>query len=77
MAARTRAHVVAVGVALAGLVLAGCANASVLDRTPSSEDSLARVQGAAARVTQAGSARFSMTERTIFAGEQVAARAAW
>jgi hypothetical protein len=76
MAARTRAHVVAIGVALAGLVLAGCANASVLDRTPSSEDSLARVQGAAARVTQAGSARFSMTVRTIFAGEQVAASTA-
>jgi hypothetical protein len=76
MAARTRAHVVAIGVALAGLVLAGCANASVLDRTPSSEDSLARVQGAAARVTEAGSARFSMTVRTIFAGEQVAASTA-
>jgi len=76
MAARTRTHVVAIGVALAGLVLAGCANASVLDRTPASEDSLARVQGAAARVTEAGSARFSMTVRTIFAGEEVAASTA-
>jgi hypothetical protein len=73
MAARAGTHVVAIGAVLAGLVLAGCANASVLDRTPSSEDSLARVQGAAAKVTEAGSARFSMTVRTIFAGEQVAA----
>jgi hypothetical protein len=76
MAARARTRLVAIGAALAGLVLAGCADASVLDRTPASEDSLARVQGAAARVTQAGSARFSMTERTSFAGEQVAASTA-
>jgi len=76
MAARTRAHVVAIGAALAGLVLAGCANAPVLDRTPASEESLARVQGAAAKTTQAGSARFSMTVRTIFAGEEVAASTA-
>jgi hypothetical protein len=75
MAARAGTHVVAIGAVLAGLVLAGCANASVLDRTPP-EDSLARVQGAAAKVTQAGSARFSMTVRTSFAGEQVAASTA-
>jgi hypothetical protein len=76
MAARTGTRVVAVGVGLAGLVLAGCANAPVLDRTAASEESLARVQGAAAKVTEAGSSRFSMTVRTIFAGEQVAASTA-
>ena len=75
MAARTRTHVVVIGAALAGLVLAGCANAAVLDRA-SPEDSLARVQGAAAKVTEAGSARLSMTVRTIFAGEEVAASTA-
>src|SRR6266545_2014645 len=76
MAARAGTHVVAIGAVLAGLVLAGCANASVLDRTRASEDSLARVQGVAAKVTEAGSARFSMTVRMIFAGEQVAATTA-
>ena len=75
MAARTRTHVVVIGATLAGLVLAGCANAAVLDRA-SPEDSLARVQGAAAKVTEAGSARLSMTVRTIFAGEEVAASTA-
>jgi hypothetical protein len=75
MAAWTGTYVVAIGVALAGLVLAGCANAPVLHRT-SAEDSLARVQGAAATTTQARSARFSMTVRTSFAGEQVPASTA-
>ena len=73
MGARTRLRVVAIGTALAGLVLAGCANAAVLHRPAPPEDSLARVQGAAAKVTEARSARFSMTVRTIFAGEQVPA----
>jgi hypothetical protein len=76
MAARIGTHVVAIGAALAGLVLAGCANSPVLHRTPTSEESLARVQGAAATTTQARSARFSMTVRTSFAGEQVPASTA-
>ena len=76
MAARTRTKEVTLGAALAGLLIAGCANPSTLDRTASPEDSLARVQGAAARVTEAKSSRFSMTVRTIFAGEQVAAATA-
>lgn len=76
MALRTGAHVVGIGAALAGLVLAGCANAPVLDRSPASEESLARVQSAAAKVTEARSARLSMTVRTIFAGEQVPASTA-
>ncbi len=76
MGTRTRTHVVAVGAALAGLVLAGCANPTTPHPTPAPEDSLARVQGVAAKVTEAGSARFSMTVRMIFAGEQVAATTA-
>src|SRR6266704_354009 len=50
MTARTRRHVVAIGTVLAGLVLVGCANPEALDRTTTPEDSLARVQGAAAEV---------------------------
>ncbi|HZD72338.1 MAG TPA: hypothetical protein VE776_00340 [Actinomycetota bacterium] len=73
MTARTRTSV-AIGTVLAGLVLAGCANPEALDRTP--EDSLARVQGAAAKVTQARSARLSMTITSTFAGESVAASTA-
>ncbi|HZA82459.1 MAG TPA: hypothetical protein VFC13_13475 [Actinomycetes bacterium] len=42
MAARTGTYVVAIGIALAGLVLVGCANAPALHRTPASEESLAR-----------------------------------
>src|SRR6266545_2424563 len=76
MTARTRSHVVAIGTVLAGLVLVGCANPERLDRTTTPEDSLARVQGAAAKVTEARSARLSMTMRTTFAGEQVAASTA-
>src|SRR6266545_4542093 len=53
MTARTRSHVVAIGTVLAGLVLVGCANPERLDRTTTPEDSLARVQGAAAKVTEA------------------------
>jgi hypothetical protein len=75
MAAPTRFHAVAVG-AMAGLVLAGCANAAVLQRTETPQDALARVQATAAKVIQAKSARFSMTVRTIFAGEQVPATTA-
>jgi hypothetical protein len=61
-----------IGTLLAGLVLAGCATPETIDRT-TPEDSLARVQGAAAKVTEARSARISMTMVTTFAGEQVAA----
>jgi outer membrane murein-binding lipoprotein Lpp len=73
LAARTRTHVVSIGVALAALVLAGCANAAVLDRTATPQEALARAQGAADKVTEAESARLAMTQRTIFAGEDVAA----
>lgn len=73
MTARTRSHFVAIVSVLAGLVLVGCANPEALDRTTTPEDSLARVQGAAAKVTEARSARLSMTMQTTFAGEQVAA----
>jgi hypothetical protein len=73
MTARTRADVVAIGTVLAGLILVSCANPEALDRTTTSEDALARVQGVAAKVTEARSARFSMTVRTTFAGEEVVA----
>jgi hypothetical protein len=76
MTARTRSRVVAIGTVLAGLVLVGCATPGTLDRTTTPEDSLARVQGAAAKVTEARSARLSMTMRTTFAGEQVPASTA-
>jgi hypothetical protein len=76
MTARTSGHVVAIGIVLAGLILVGCANPEALDRTTTPEDSLARVQGVAARVTEARSARLSMTVRTTFAGEEVAASTA-
>jgi hypothetical protein len=73
MATRVRTRGVAIAAALAGLVLAGCANAAVLQRPATSRDALARVQGAAAKVTEARTARFSMVSSTIFAGEPVAA----
>jgi len=73
MTARTRSHVVAIGTVLAGLILVGCATPEALDRTTTPEDSLARVQSVAAKVTEARSARLSMTMRMTFAGEQVAA----
>lgn len=73
MATRIRAKGVAIAAALAGLVLTGCANAAVLQRPTTPEDALARVQGAAAKVTEARTARFSMVSSTIFAGEPVAA----
>lgn len=79
MKAPTRIHAAAVGAALAALValvLAGCANAAVRQRTETPPDALARVQGAAAKVVEARSARFSMTVRTIYAGEQVPASTA-
>lgn len=76
MTARTRSHVVAIGTVLAGLVLVGCARPEALDRTTTPEESLARVQGAAAKVTEARSARLSMIMRTTFAGEEVAASTA-
>jgi hypothetical protein len=76
MTAPTRSHVAAIGAVLAGLVLVGCANPEALDQTTTPEDSLARVQGAAARVTEARSARLSMTMTTTFAGEEVAASTA-
>jgi hypothetical protein len=72
MSARSTRHVLAIGTLLAGLVLGGCATPETIDRT-TPEDSLARVQGAAAKVTDARSARISMTMTTTFAGEQVAA----
>jgi hypothetical protein len=56
---------------LAGLVLVSCANPEGLDRTTTPEDPLARVQDVAAKVTEARSARLSMTMRTTFAGEDV------
>jgi hypothetical protein len=56
MTARTRSHV-AIGTVLAGLILVGCADPGALDRTATPEDALARVQGAAAKVTEARSAR--------------------
>jgi hypothetical protein len=75
MSAWSRRHVFVIGTLLAGLILAGCGNPETIDRrTP--EDSLARVQGAAAKVTEARSARISMTMTTTFAGEQVAASTA-
>src|SRR5262245_38987163 len=74
MAARSSFPVAVV--ALAGLVLAGCAEAPVQERIASPEESLARVQAVEARVTQAKSARLSMTVRTSFAGEEVAASTA-
>lgn len=73
MATRIRTKGVAIAAALAGLVLTGCANAAVLQRPTTPEDALARVQGAAAKVTEARTARFSMVSSTIFAGEPVAA----
>ena len=76
MTARTRNHVIAIGTVLAGLILVGCANPEALDQTTTPEDSLARVQGAAARVIEARSARISMTMTTTFAGEEVAASTA-
>src|SRR6266542_608826 len=76
MTARTRSHVVAIGTVLAGLVLVGCANPERLDRTTTPKNSLARVQSAAAKITEARSTRLSMTMRTTFAGEQVAASTA-
>jgi hypothetical protein len=73
MATRIRAKGVAIATALASLVLAGCANAAVLQRSTTPEDALARIQGAAAKVTEARTARFSMVSSTTFAGEPVAA----
>jgi hypothetical protein len=73
MAARPMSCVAAVVAALAALVLGGCAKAPMLDRTPSPEESLARIQATAAMVTEAKSARLSMSARTIFAGEDVPA----
>ncbi|HEX8858602.1 MAG TPA: hypothetical protein VGC06_05805 [Actinomycetes bacterium] len=73
MTARIRSQVVAIGAVLAGLILVGCADPQALDRTATPEDSLARVQGAAAKVTEARSARLSMTVKNTFAGERVAA----
>lgn len=70
--ARSTRHALVIGTLLAGLVLAGCATPETIDRT-TPEDSLARVQDAAAKVTEARSARISMTMTTTFAGEQVAA----
>ena len=75
MTARLTSHV-AIGTVLAGLILAGCADPGALDRTATPEDALARVQGAAAKVTEARSARLSMTAKTTFAGEQVPASTA-
>jgi hypothetical protein len=75
MTARTSSHV-AIGTVLAGLILVGCADPGALDRTATPEDALARVQGAAAKVTEARSARLSMTMKTTFAGEQVPASTA-
>jgi hypothetical protein len=75
MSVRSRRHVFVTGTLLAGLILGGCANPETIDRT-TPEDSLARVQGAAAKVTAARSARISMTMTTTFAGEQVAASTA-
>lgn len=49
MAAPNRIHAVAVLGALAGLVLAGCANAAVLRRTETPQEALARVQASAAK----------------------------
>jgi hypothetical protein len=69
---RSTRHALVIGSLLAGLILAGCATPETIDRT-TPEDSLARVQGAAAKVTEARSARISMTMTTTFAGEQVAA----
>jgi hypothetical protein len=66
----------AISAALAGLVLAGCANAAVLQRSETPQQALARVQATAAKVIEAKSARFSMTVRMIFAGEQVPASTA-
>jgi hypothetical protein len=71
--ARGGAHVVAFGIVLAGLVLVGCADPARVDRTETPQDALARVQGVTAKVTEARSARLSMTMRTIFAGEDIAA----
>jgi len=77
MAARTRAtHIVAIGAVLAGLVLAGCAAPAAVRRTPTPEEALALVQGTAAKVTEARTARLSMTVRMIFAGEDVPANTA-
>jgi hypothetical protein len=76
MAAATRTHAVAVLGALAAPVLAGCANAAVLQRTETPQEALARVQATAAKVVEARTARFSMTVRTIFAGEQAPATTA-
>lgn len=72
MSVRSSRHVLVIGTLLAGLILAGCATPETIDRT-TPEDSLARVQGAAAKVTEARTARISMTMTTTFAGEQVAA----
>lgn len=76
MPAHRRPFVVAIVAALACLVLAGCANAPVLDRSVTPAESLARIQATAARVTEARSARLSMSVRTTFAGEEVAASTA-
>jgi hypothetical protein len=76
MAARTRTCLLRTAGVLAGLVLAGCANAAELEHTATPEDALGHVQAVAAKVTKARSAKLSMTERTIFAGEQVAATTA-
>jgi hypothetical protein len=76
MTARCGARLLALGSALAGLVLAGCANPAVREPGATPEEALARVQGAAAKVTEARSARLSMTARTTFAGEQIAASTA-
>jgi hypothetical protein len=78
MGARVPARVAAIRPALAGLVLVltGCANAAVLQRTATPAGALARVQGAAAKVTEARSARFSMTVLMVFAGEEVPATTA-
>jgi LppX_LprAFG lipoprotein len=75
MSVRSTRHVLVIGTLLAGLILAGCATPETIDRT-TPEDSLARVQGAAAKVTEARSARISMTMTTTFAGEQVPASTA-
>jgi hypothetical protein len=72
MSARSSRRILVIGTLFAGLILAGCATPETIDHT-TPEDSLARVQGAAAKVTEARSARISMTMVTTFAGEQVAA----
>lgn len=71
-----RSFAVAIVATLACLVLAGCADPPVPDRTVPPAESLARVQATAARVTEARTARLSMSTRTAFAGEEVPASTA-